>query len=485
MSLPSAVLTQTFSTIDLVELKAVHEARRSFWAFRQYINPKMKKGWWQKEISGHLQQFHVDLREGKRPKLVIQAPPQHGKSEQVVEFIAWASGHNPDMKTVYASFSERLGIRANLKLQRLITSEKYRKVFPDTRLGKSSTVVGISGQYRQNQDQLEFADHIGSFRNTTVLGSINGEGLDLGVIDDPIKGRKEAGSASVRNSTWDWFTDVFFSRFSDDAGLLFILTRWHIDDPVGRFVEKFGDAVKVVSHAALALDDETHRKRGEPLFPEHKSLEFLLERKQAMSAANWLSLYQQTPIVVGGDLIQGKWFGRWSVLPAIKRTMIFADTAQKTAEHNDFSVLQCWGHGDDGRIYLLDQLRGKWEAPELARRMVAFWEKWQPEGCSKIMVEDKASGTGLIQDLKGAPHRLPIFGIQRNIDKTTRVQDAVPHIEIGNVMIPASAPWVSDFIIECEAFTADNTHQHDDQIDPMCDAIKEFLQTRKKQGFFN
>ncbi|MCO1498186.1 hypothetical protein M3M48_09175, partial [Limosilactobacillus reuteri] len=90
-----------------------------FLAFRKLINPKNKWGWWQEEVAQELQQFFDDLMAGKRPKLVIQAPPQHGKSVQVIDFIAWLAGKNPSLRTIYTSFSERLGVRANLRLQRL------------------------------------------------------------------------------------------------------------------------------------------------------------------------------------------------------------------------------------------------------------------------------------------------------------------------------------------------------------------------------
>ena len=99
-------------------------------------------------------------------------------------------------------------------------------------------------------------------------------------MDDPIKGRAEASSKPVRDKTWDWFTDDFFTRFSDSAGLLMIMTRWHLDDPVGRLIERFPGA-KILRYPAIAEEDEKNRLKGEALFPEHKSLPFLMERREA------------------------------------------------------------------------------------------------------------------------------------------------------------------------------------------------------------
>lgn len=463
--------------LELAKELRIRQARESFFAYRKLINPKSKWGWWQEEIANELQLFFDDLIAGKRPKLVIQAPPQHGKSVQVIDFISWLAGKNPDCRTIYTSFSERLGVRANLKLQRLYDSDIYQELFPSTQINKSNSVT-VSGQYLRNREILEYCDHTGYFRNTTVGGSITGESLDLGVIDDPIKGRKEANSLTVRDSVWDWFTDDFLTRFSEDAGLLCILTRWHIDDPIGRLIKNNPD-VKVLSYPAIATQNEKHRKEGDALFPEHKSIDFLLERKAVMDTTSWLSLYQQSPIVVGGELIKGEWFKRYSTLPKLEYKKIFADTAQKKGKHNDYTVFECWGYAD-GNIYLIDLVRKKMEAPELRRTANDFWNKHAQDNNGRLRemcIEDKASGTGLIQDIK-AHDKIPIKAIQRNIDKLTRVQDVLTYIENGYVYIPENASFVSDFIAECEAFTADDAHDHDDQIDPLCDAIDNMIAKR-------
>jgi len=189
---------------------------------------------------------------------------------------------------------------------------------------------------------------------------------------------------------------------------------------------------------------------------------------------------------LGGGIIQSGKFLRYGALPQLQYRKIFADTAQKTAERNDYSVFQCWGLGYDKRLYLIDQIRGKWKAPELKQRAIDFWNKHNAEGAGdpnepvlrQMKVEDKSSGTGLIQDIQ-ASGGIPIEGIERVKDKLTRVMDVVSQIHVGNVAVPAEAPWVNDFITECDSFTADDTHMHDDQIDPMVDAINDMLGTAR------
>ncbi len=459
-------------------------ARDDFSIFRKTINPNLKWGWFNQEVSNALSQFYSDMLDKKRPMTIIQAPPQHGKSVTAVDFISWIAGKHPDYRTIYTSFSERLGIRANLRIQRIMDSEQYKNIFPETFLQPNEKT---KQKYIRNREIIEYFGHEGYFRNTTVGGSITGESLDIGIIDDPIRGRKDANSITKRNSTWDWFTDDFFTRFSENAGMLCILTRWHIDDVIGRLIEKFPEA-KVLKYSAQADEDEAHRKKGEPLFPELKSLEFLMERKAAMDSASWQSLYQQSPIVLGGEIIKGSFFKYYRVLPRLAYRVIYADTAQKTKEANDYSVFQCWGKSLDGTIYLIDQIRGKWEAPDLLKNAYAFWnkhknfsmDKYEKPDATKygalraFKVEDKSSGTGLIQEL-ASKYKIPVYGIQRVKDKYTRVYDIIAYIEAGYVFLDELAHYLSDFISECEAFTADDSHPHDDQIDPMTDAANDML----------
>jgi hypothetical protein len=193
------------------------------------VRPNMIPCWWQRVVAAHLTRFWHQQQEGKRPKLVLGAPPQHGKSDMMKDFCAWVAGKNPASKTIFASYADELGISANLHPQRMMALPMYQKIFPKTRLAGEGS--DPTGRERRTTTFLEFVGKGGSFRNTTVDGKINGFGLDLGVIDDPIKGRAEAQSKPIRDKTWAWLTDDFFNRFADHAGMVMIMTRWHVDDP--------------------------------------------------------------------------------------------------------------------------------------------------------------------------------------------------------------------------------------------------------------
>ena len=210
--------------VELDDIK-INLARQNFGLFRKEIRPSMIWGWWTQEIAWQLQRFYNEMVAGLRPKLAISAPPQHGKSWAATDFIAYVAGKQPDRKTIFGSYSDDLGVRTNNDLQRIITGERFKQIFPGTKISEEATSTGGYDRWKRNRSLIEFIGHQGSFRNTTVSGQINGLELHLGVIDDPIKGREEARRINARNKAWDWFADDFLSRFAKDAALLVVMTR--------------------------------------------------------------------------------------------------------------------------------------------------------------------------------------------------------------------------------------------------------------------
>ena len=183
MALPPA------SAPDLYFAEYHGERRENFALFRQHIRPKMKWGWWLADAANHLQQFYADLVAGKRPKLCLQAPPQHGKSWTVEDFCAWVMGRNPDLKIIFASYADSLGVRINNDLQRLMLTPRYQELFPYTAIGLPGWVA--------NSEMFELVGRKGSFRNVTVQGSINGHELHLGRLT--IRSRAAPGPTRCRS----------------------------------------------------------------------------------------------------------------------------------------------------------------------------------------------------------------------------------------------------------------------------------------------
>lgn len=449
----NAIPQYTTADLELIEQLAAHEARESFWAFRQYMRgPTMVRGWWPREVAHELQRFYDDLMAGAAPLLILQAPPQHGKSWAVNDFICWVIGKNPELKQIFASFSNRLGVRANLYIQRIMDTERYKRVFPNSRL--SDNDVG----YQRNRDMLEIVGHEGSFRNTTVNGPVTGEGLDLGYIDDPLKGRREANSLLTRDHTWNWFTDDFYSRFSEMAGLLMVLTRWHIDDPAGRLQTEFPQT-RVLRYPAIAEKNEVNadgkllRRKGEALFPEVKSLEFLLRRKKIYTAASWASVYQQNPIVQGGEIFPVENFQVVSILPVgVKRvkSVRYWDKAG-TQDGGKFSAGVRITELTDGRYLIENVVRGQWNAFNREQKIkqtaandgteVPVWVEQEPGSGGKESAERTVS---MLAGYKAFADR--VTG-----DKETRAEPYAAQVQAGNVLL-MSGDWNKAFKEEHEYF---------------------------------
>ena len=452
----------------------VEKSRVNFFVYRQFIRcGDFMTGWFIESLAMAFQTFYMDLKAGKRPILIITCPPQSGKSWAVEDFASWVAGLDPSLRMIYASFSEYLGTRCNRGVQRTMGSEKYHKIFPGTNTN-SRQAEATPEHYKKNSTQIEFINQAGSFRNTTVGGPVSGETLDIGYIDDALKGRKEANSQLQRDTVWNWFLDDFGTRFSDKAGYIITMTRWHTDDLVGRLIEKYKNdpgRISLFKYSAVAEQDELHRKEGEPLFPELKSLEFLKEKQSLMMNSSWQSLYQGNPVVEGGELIDKRWYKWWEALPQLKYTYAVADTAQKKNNWNDYTAFQLWGMGQDNCIYLLDMLHDKITAPELRRHGEIFYRKHNHNRYGGpfrgFCIEDKSSGIGLIQEFE--EKKFKVYGIPRNTDKIERSMNVGPEIRAGKVFLNTAIPNVEKILEQTESFPHGT---FDDAFDTVMSAIE-------------
>lgn len=460
------------------ELLRRRVARRGLLDFIRYINPEYIVSEFAQELCAALDQFFLDQQAGLRPVLVVQAPPQHGKSDIVSRYApAFLFGLNADLAIGGLSYSKDLATDMNRDVQRVMMSPEYGRLFPQSALN-SKRVVTVEVEAKRNSDVFEIVGRKGRYVGQGVGGPLTGKRLDIGIIDDPIKNAQEALSQTTKDGIWNWYITTFLTRLSKNSGQIIMATSWATDDLSGRILN-INQRAKHLKFVAVNLPGEKgydpDRREG-ALVPDLHPLDKLLETKAVMSDYFWSAMYQQCPIALGGNMFKTDGFRYWKgVTPKLKWRAVYADTAQKTKEHNDYSVFQCWGESWEGQAVLIDQVRGKWEAPELLTQASAFWWKHKADGNGVLRafnVEDKASGTGLIQSMKG----IPVVGIPRAVDKITRAMDAIPLIQSGNVLLPEDAPWLSDYLSEFAAFPKG---AHDDQIDPTMDAIAAILSPAK------
>lgn len=433
-------------------------------------------GWFVRELCSILERFKEEMEAGNRPLYVIEAPPQVGKSICLQDFTAWMCGLNPDLRIIFASFSDDLGIRANKSLQTTMSNDAYKWLFGD--LINSDNVRNMVGSQR-NDHQIDFVGFSGSFVNTTSQGQITGKSCDLMIIDDPIKGREQANSETMRNKVWNWFTNDAMTRMSPKSGTIIINTRWHLEDLAGKVMAS-GMPYKRFTFKAIAEEDEEHRLKGEVLVPEYKGIEFYNNFRQTLSEADWQSLFQQNPVVEGGNLFKADWFETIDFISDTEMdyTFITADTSYTSKQSSDYTVFTHWGRKDN-KLFRLDSLRDKRNAVE-----VEEWaESWIRSKINKkfryIWIEPQGHGVYLNQSFRKKGLPIPYEQdlkewLVRKTDKTIRANAVIPLISRGvageekNVVFSKRCKDHYDFIGELIAFP---NGKHDDTIDTFIDGL--------------
>lgn len=439
------------------------KARKGLSYFTLHTKPDYLLGWVHKEICDELDRFLQDVADKKSPRLIITMPPRSGKSELVSRrFPAFALGRNPELQIIATSYSSDLSQRFNRDVQRVIDDEKYFDLFPNTRLSNSRVRTDSRGSYIRTSDLFEIVGHAGAYRSCGVGGGITGQGADILIIDDPIKDRAQAGSKTIRDSIWDWYTSTAYTRLSPGGGVIVMATRWHTDDLIGRLIQRMGegDTFRIVNYPAIAEHDELHRKAGEALHPERYPLSTLLQIQKTIGSRDWEALYQQHQVPDGGALFKLEWFRRWtatSLPPEFDHTLMSWDMTFKDSKNSDYVVGQVWGKKGPN-FYLLDQVRGQWDFVKTKEMVRVLAHKW-PRVVRKL-VEDKANGSAVISELKSTVSGfVPITPTE---SKEARASSVTPYFEAGNVFIPedSAAPWVPHYVSELLEFPAGS---HDDQ----------------------
>ena len=375
----------------------------------------------------------------------------------------WGPRAMPAKRFIATAHKQDLAIRDNLKCRRLIQSPWFQERWP------------IELTSDQNA-KSKFENSATGFREAMAFTSMTGSRGDRVILDDP-HSVDDANSVAKLASDITTFREALPTRVNNaDSAIVIIMQRLNEGD-VSAAALDLG-----YEHLCIPMRYEPGRGRatsigwtdprteaGELMFPERFSEEQVAEMERALGSYATAGQLQQRPSPRGGGIIKTGWFRFYDRIPPLEWRAIYADTAQKTGEENDWSVLQCWGRTTTGQAVLLDQVRGKWEAPDLLAHARAFWMRNLSATAAPLRamhVEDKVSGTGLIQTMRR--EGLPVLAVPRNRDKVSRGHDAAPFIEAGNVLLPETAPWVSDLLAEAEAFPGG---AHDDQIDPMFDAI--------------
>jgi len=417
------------------------------------------------------------VREGKIRRLIITLPPRHLKSLLAsIAFPAWCLGHDPSAQILCVSYAQDLADKHARDCRAIMMSGWYRRIFP-TRLSPHRHAV------------QEFVTTRQGYRLATSTGGVlTGRGADLILIDDPSK-PEEALSDARRNATNEWYLNTLYSRLNDKCrgGIVIIMQRLHEDDLVGHVLGQ--EPWEVVSFPAIAEADEVHaietiwgprcftRRPGEALHPAREPLLVLENIRRTIGEYNFAGQYQQSPAPLGGGLVKAEWFKHYRENERpdrFERIVQSWDTANKASELSDFSVCTTWGVRDK-KVYLLGLLRQRLEYPALKR---AVREQQNLYHANEILIEDKASGTQLIQELiADGCHGVTRY--QPDCDKIMRMHAQTAMVENGFVHIPESAPWLAEYLHEMTVFP---NGKHDDQVDSTAQFLDWFKKPFPGQG---
>ncbi|EGG93506.1 phage uncharacterized protein [gamma proteobacterium IMCC1989] len=427
----------------------------------------------------YLHNWHVDLiaeyltactnRDIKR--LIINIPPRYLKSIAVtVAWPAWVLGNNPSAKFLASSYSDKLSLKHSVDCRLLVQSPWYQRAFPDVHLVKD-----------QNEKSKFVTTERGHRIATSTGGTATGEGGDFLIVDDPHNPR-QAESQTERENALDWFDQTFYSRLNDKKNgvIVVVMQRLHEKDLSGHLLAQ-GDwehlKIPAIAEKKTIIDFgsiQKTREVGDILHPEREGTEEIEKTKKALGTYGYAGQYQQNPVPAEGGMIKKPWVKRYRVPPANPIRIVQSwDTANKAKEINDPSVCTTWAETKLA-YYLLDTWKDRVKYPELKSTAKSLAKKWNP---SAVLIEDKASGQQLIQELQ-ADTKIPVIAIEPEGDKITRMSAQSAKVEAGLVFLPDSAAWLPDYERELFMFPL---AEHDDQVDSTSQFLK--WATNNQQSF--
>lgn len=285
---------QLIQSIAAANELLTRKSRKEFKRFVVYIKADYEMQWFHSYICEKLDEFERGLIK----KLMILMPPQHGKTELATRlFSSYLLGRDPNRKIAIASYSDSIASGFNRDIQRYIDNERYNKLFPETLLNNSRIFNTNADNYSRTEHKFDVINKKGTLKTVGRGGSLTSESVDIGIIDDLYKDREEARSMTVSESAWNWYIDVFRTRFHNDSQQLIMNTRWDENDIAGRLMTEEAGEWVVIKFPAIRtneVNDYDIRAAGEALWPDWHSLEKIIGQKK-LSEVSFNSLQQQDP----------------------------------------------------------------------------------------------------------------------------------------------------------------------------------------------
>lgn len=374
------------------------------------------------------------IARGEEVKAVVDVPPRNGKTETLIHAIPWLLVQDPEIQIAYASYAQRISEKKSRRARELAK-----------RAGVPLSVDSMSrADWRTTSGE-------GGLWATSVGGSITGEGFNLIILDDLIRGRADAESGAVRERAHDWLLSDVLTRLEPGGSIVLSMARWHPEDPAGHALALGWEHVNLP-----ALDAEDR-----PLWPERWPRETLLELRETLggpSGYEWQSLYCGSPRGRGARVFGDVMF--YDEFPSMMSVAIGLDFAYSTKASADCSVAVVLGLAA-GRWYVLDVVRVREEPKDFRARVRALVERFPRAQLSAYVSGTESGIIAFFRD--GGLH---VQTAPASADKFTRAVRTAAQWNTGKILLPRSAPWLNDFVSELAGFTGIKD-RHDDQVDAL------------------
>ena len=409
-----------------------------------------------------------EVANGNLKRIIINIAPRHGKSELTSWLLpAWLLGQSPERKVIAATHTTEFSQRFGRKVRNLIDSDLYKDVFPSVSLRADSKAAG---RWDTNAGGEYFACGVGA--------AMTGRGADLLIIDDPHS--ETAGinpTPEYYDSIYDWYSSGPRQRLQPKGAIIVVMTRWSEMDLTAKLVNssrgrRGADQWEVIELPAMY-------ENGEPLWADFWSKEELETLKAELPIGKWLAQYQQTPTAEEGALLKREYWREWTKAepPMCDFIIQTVDTAHTKNARSDYSAITTWGvfdYADEGgeevpNIILLDSQNAKLEFPELKQRTLELYRHYEPDS---FLIEAKAAGLPLIQELRSSGIPVTDYTPSRGQDKLSRVNSVSDIFASGLVWYPPTR-WAEEVIEQCASFPKG---QHDDLVDCTTLALMRFRQ---------
>ncbi len=463
---------------ELYFQKAVLQSKDSFLHFIAMFAPTLVPDWLMGKHIHVIADKLQKVESGEIKRLMVFLPPRSSKSVICSKlFPAWYVGRHPQHEILTVSHSDQLASDFGRSVRDLVNYDLFNTVFPQVELRSD---VRAAGKWKTNQG--------GTYYAAGVRSQIAGRGAHVAILDD-VMSEEDSFSETGRRYVKEWYPSGLRTRIMPNGSIVIINTRYHEDDLCGWLLrqesqvelENKWEVIKIPAWVDEPSSKLLNLPVGSSYFPEWKPTEILKNDEEEIKASNgsryWESLYMQNPVPDSGGIIKKKWIQWWDYdePPACDYIIQTYDTAFSTKTTADFSVIQTWGifehmeTDSTGRenwvsnLILLGNEKGRFDYPALRMKAQELYDYHKPDVC---IIEKKASGQSLIQDLRRAG--LPVLDYIPDRDKTARVYAATPMMEAGRVWLPKGHDWSDD--LYSEAITFPNA-RHDDQVDAMTMAI--------------